>query len=182
MVPGFFYVLFHGVFPLVFPLETGNALYKLLHAVCASLFHLLCDMAVHVQREGGGIVAQVALHSLNIIPGSDRSHGVTVPQVMEAGRGEADGGHDLLVMVVHCAWGQVVAQVVCKHQAGVLPQPPCPEPRLALLCAVTLQDLNHGGSSGNHAALAVLCGDKVVFPGLAGDVLELLVYENMSTL
>lgn len=50
-------------------------------------------------------MTQVALHGLNIIPGPDCGHGVAVAQVVEAGRGKADGGHDLLVMVIHGAGG-----------------------------------------------------------------------------
>ena len=56
MVTGSFLALLQGVFPLVFPLQVRNSLYKLLHAVCAGLFHLLCNVAVYVQCKRGGVV------------------------------------------------------------------------------------------------------------------------------
>lgn len=182
MAPGFFHAFFSGVFPLVFPLQVRNALNVLLHTVRAGLLHLFCDMAVHVQREGGAIVAQVSLHGLDIVPGPDRGHGVAVTQIVESGRWEADGCNDFLVVVVYGAGGQVVAQIIRKHQSGVLPQPPRPEPCRALVGTVSPQDSNHGRGDGNHAPLAVLCGHKVVFSWFAGNVLELLIDKNMPPL
>ena len=57
----------------------GNALDVGIHAVGAGPLHLVGNMAVDVQGEGGGGVAQVALDGLDIIPGADGSHGVGVP-------------------------------------------------------------------------------------------------------
>ena len=54
-----------------------------------------------------------------------------------------------------------MAQVICEHQAGVLPQSPSTEPCFTLLCAVTLQDFNHRRGGGDHAAFAVLRGDDI---------------------
>lgn len=60
---------FSVVFPYVFPLQIGNTFYVPLHAVGAGLFHLFCDVPIHVQSKGGGMVAQIALDSLDVIPG-----------------------------------------------------------------------------------------------------------------
>lgn len=68
MVTGYFCVCFSVVFPYVFPLQVGNALDERFHPVRAGLFHLLRDVAVYVQGEGGGVVAQVPLHRLDIVP------------------------------------------------------------------------------------------------------------------
>ena len=56
-----------AVFPYVFPLQIGNALNVLFHSVSAGLFHLLCDMPIHVQRKGSGVVAQIGDLSFSLI-------------------------------------------------------------------------------------------------------------------
>ena len=66
-------------FPLFFPLLGENVFDVLLHAGGAGLLHLVGDMAVHVQRKCSGGVAQVALHGLQIVPGTDSGHGIAVP-------------------------------------------------------------------------------------------------------
>jgi hypothetical protein len=70
---------FSAVFPYVFPLQIGNTFYVPLHAVGAGLFHLFCDVPIHVQSKGGGMVAQIALDSLDVIPGPKRSDCIAVP-------------------------------------------------------------------------------------------------------
>ena len=70
---------FSVVFPYVFPLQIGNVSNVLFHPVSAGLFHLLCDVPIHVQREGGSVVSQVALYSLDIIPGPEGSNCKAVP-------------------------------------------------------------------------------------------------------
>ena len=86
MVTRFFYACFELFTPLFTPyrilypiLGAGNALDKCLHAVGAVPLHLIGDMAINVQGKGCGGVSQVALHGLDIAPGADSSHGVTVP-------------------------------------------------------------------------------------------------------
>ncbi len=66
-------------FPLCFPLLAQNVLDVTLHAAGALLFHLVSDVPVHVQGKGGGGVAEIALHRLDIVPGTDGGHGVGVP-------------------------------------------------------------------------------------------------------
>ena len=49
---------FKGFFPCgSFPLSGSNAPDVFLRAICTFLFHLLSDMAVNVQRKGGGAAA-----------------------------------------------------------------------------------------------------------------------------
>ncbi len=67
-------------FPLFFPLLAANPLDEGLHPGGAGLFHLICDVAVDVQRKGGGGVAQVALHRFDVVPGPDRGHCIRVPR------------------------------------------------------------------------------------------------------
>lgn len=62
-----------------FPLLAGNSFDEGLHPGGAGLLHLVGHMAVDIQGESGGGVAQVALHRFNVVPGTDRSHGVGVP-------------------------------------------------------------------------------------------------------
>ena len=60
-----------GIFPLVFPLQLQNVLDEALHALCAGPFHLVRNMAVHIQSKGCCGMAQVSLHRLDIVPRSD---------------------------------------------------------------------------------------------------------------
>ena len=60
-----------GSFPLVFPLQLQNVLDEALHALCAGPFHLVRNMAVHIQCKGRSSVSQVALHRLDVVPRSD---------------------------------------------------------------------------------------------------------------
>ena len=62
------------------------------HTGRTRLLHLICHVAIHVQRERGGSMAQIALHRFGIIPGPERRDRKGVPQVMEAGIRPADGG------------------------------------------------------------------------------------------
>ncbi len=66
-------------FPLFFPLLAANPFDEGLHPGGAGLFHLIRDMTVDIQRKGGGGVAQVALHRLDVVPGPDGGHGVGMP-------------------------------------------------------------------------------------------------------
>ena len=43
------------------------------------MFHLVGDVPVYVQGKGGGGMAEIALHRLDIVPGTDGGHGVGVP-------------------------------------------------------------------------------------------------------
>ena len=77
-----FYKIFFPLFFPLFVLSPGNALNKLFHPVRAGPLHFLGDVPIHIQGKGGGMVSQVALHRLNIVPGPERIHGIGVPEVM----------------------------------------------------------------------------------------------------
>lgn len=59
---------------------------------CAAPLHALSDMAVFVKRKGGSDVPEVALHGFDIIPGSDRVHGVGMAQGVEMEIRHSSGG------------------------------------------------------------------------------------------
>ena len=78
-------VVVTGIFPvcwkmfsLNFPLSSSNAPDKVLHPLCAFPLHLIGDMTVDIQCKGGGGMAQVALHGLNVVPAFYRCHGIRV--------------------------------------------------------------------------------------------------------
>lgn len=103
MVTGLFFCLFSLVYPYVYPFQdfcvslgAGNTLDKCFHAGGAVLFHLICHVAVDIQSKGGGSVAQVPLHGLDVIPGTDCGHGITVSQIMKTGVWAANGSGGLL--------------------------------------------------------------------------------------
>lgn len=92
-------------FSVVFPLQIGNTFYVPLHAVGAGLFHLFCDVPIHVQSKGGGMVAQIALDGLDIVPGPEGSDCEAVFEVVQTCVRKTDGGDDLLVIVLKGAGG-----------------------------------------------------------------------------
>ena len=73
-----------GFYCWVFSLQFQNVLNKAFHPGGAVLLHLVCDVAVDIQREGGGGVAQVALDSLDVIAAFYRGHGISVSKLVEA--------------------------------------------------------------------------------------------------
>ena len=164
-----------AVFPYVFPLQIGNALNVLFHSVSAGLFHLLCDMPIHVQRKGSGVVAQIALDSLDIIPSPEGSNCKAVSEIVQTCVRHTDRGHNLLVVVVKGAGGKVVAPCVREYIPAVMPEGTSFQPVPGLLGLVLLQQLYHESGGGDGAALVVFGGSKDIFSRVARDVLELLV-------
>ena len=114
MVTGFLCVSFQVVFPYVFPLQIGNALYEGFHSVCAGLFHLLGDVAIHVQREGSGVVAQVALHGFDVIPGPESCHGVAVAEIVEPRVRQTDRSREAFVVVIDRVGGKMLPSLIAE--------------------------------------------------------------------
>ena len=75
-------------FPLCFPLLTVfrvQLLVEFLHPAGAVLPHFLGHMAVHIQGELCGCVAQICLYGLNIVTGIQGGNGEAVAQIVETG-------------------------------------------------------------------------------------------------
>ena len=88
------------LFPFVFPLCVYR-LYELLQLISTFSLHFFGDMAIHVQSEGRCGVAQVLLHRLYIVAGSDGGNRIGVPQIVESSFRAADLLHDLLEGFIH---------------------------------------------------------------------------------
>ena len=72
-----------SVFPYFFPysgflLETGNTSDKPFHTIRAVLLHFVRHMTVYVQRKRCGMVAQVFLHRLDVLPALKCGNGITM--------------------------------------------------------------------------------------------------------
>ena len=67
------------IFPLVFPLQIQNVLYKALHALGAVLSHAFGHVPIAVQRESCGSVPKIALDAFRIIPGPEGVYRKSVP-------------------------------------------------------------------------------------------------------
>lgn len=111
-------MLIWGVHPLFPPLQVSDALDVGFHAGGAGLFHLVGDVAVHVQGERCRCVAQVSLHRFDIVTGADSGHGVAVAQIVKAGVRAADAGHDPLELLRDRPGHQVPADLVGEHVPG----------------------------------------------------------------
>ena len=134
------------------------------------------------QSKGGGVVAQIALDGLDIVPGPEGRNCKAVPEIVQTCVRHTDRGHDLLVVVVKGAGGKVVAPCVREYIPAVMPERTSPQPVPGLLRPVLLQQLRHGDGGSDGAALVVFSRSKDVFPRVAGDVLELLVNADSAPL
>ena len=116
------------VFPCVFPLQVQKILHKALHALCAVLLHGRSEVGITVQGKGGGGVAQVALDSLDIVPGPDRVHGVCMAAVMEARTIQPCGVCHGPETVLQLPLGDKAAGLRGENQTvAVVPKGPGPE-------------------------------------------------------
>ena len=91
------------IFPFCFPFRLGDRADVGIHPVCAGLLHLRCHMAVYIQGKGCGVMSQVALYGLDIVPSLQGSHRIAVAQVMQPCSRYADVTGNPLKVVVDCA-------------------------------------------------------------------------------
>ena len=68
-----------AVYPLIDPLQPGNALDEALHAGCAGLLHLLRNVAVDIQSKSRRVVAQILLYCLDVVPALESGDRIAVP-------------------------------------------------------------------------------------------------------
>ena len=105
------------IFPYIFPLQLHNVPDEVLHTGGAILFHAVGDMAVLVQSKSGGSVSQTGLHSLDIVPGPDRVHGVGVAQAMEVETGQTGSSGGVSEHPLHFPLIQQTAVLYREHKA-----------------------------------------------------------------
>lgn len=114
-------------------------------------------MTVHIQCEGGGGVAQITLHRLNVVSGADRGNGVGVAQVVESGIGAAYSRHNAFVLAVNGGLRQVCADLVGKNQAlRILPAAAQQKLLLHLPSTLLPQSGQDSLCRGNGTASAIL--------------------------
>ena len=73
--------MLRGRVSLIFSLMKSpdrSRLDKLLHSLSAILFHLLRNMSVNIQRESSSGMAEIFLHSFNVVAASDTGNCVCV--------------------------------------------------------------------------------------------------------
>ena len=106
-----------GFLPSFLPYELfADGFEELLHAVGAFFLHLIGDMAIDVQGESCGGMAQVFLDGFDVIAGADGGDCVGVPEIMEAGFWQIHAGGDLFECVVDLLRFQVTAQLIGKDK------------------------------------------------------------------
>ena len=98
MVTGFLCMYSQRVFPLFFPLQVGNILDVLFHAVSAGFLHRICHMGVHVEGKSSRGMAQVSLYSLNVISCLYSRHSITMTKVMKSCVWKANGFHNTFII------------------------------------------------------------------------------------
>ena len=86
------------------------------HAVSAILLHLVSDVSIDVQREGCRGVAQVALHSFDIVSCLQCRYSVGMSHIVEPDIRRTDLGNDLFEVVVNRVWIQIASKLVGKDQ------------------------------------------------------------------
>ena len=105
-------------FPWFFPYELFiHGLDEFFHPCGAFLFHLIGNMAVHIQGKGCGGMTQILLYRFDIITGADGCHGIGVPEIVEAGFRAADLRHDLLEVLQDRVPVQVLPQLIGENKS-----------------------------------------------------------------
>lgn len=165
-------------FPFLFPL-CGYGMDETLHSGGTVFLHLVGDVAVNVEGEGCGGVAEVLLHGLDVIARLDGGHGVGMAQVMESGVGRADGGYNAFEFPVGVLGFQVAAQLIGEDEACFMPAFAVTEAVFQLAVAFVFEGCQDGGGKGDGAAFAVFGGNHLVFAFALSNVLELLVYPDV---
>ena len=87
-----------------------------LHSDCAGLLHLVGHVAINIQSKSCGSMAKVTLNSLDVIPGTQRSNSITVPEIMKSCIRPANGCDDFFEMPHHGLRNQISTQLICKNQ------------------------------------------------------------------
>ena len=137
-------------------------------------------MTVDIKGESGGRVTEIALHSFDVITGTDAVHGVSMAKVVYPCVGKADAFHDTLEAVKDRTVGDIASKLIGEHQAAVLPRRTCHQPLLGLLHLLRLQQLHHIRRGCDGTALVVLRRGEVISPTLSLASTELLIYENRT--
>lgn len=109
-------------FPLCFPLSARHVFDKALHSGRAVLLHLFGYVAVDVKRERRRMMAKIALHGLDIVPGLQCCNGIAVPEIVQACVWHTDRGRDALKVVVERMRRQVGTNLIGEHIALILPK------------------------------------------------------------
>lgn len=125
MVLGFFHAFSPNGFPYFFPYShsgPGNALNKLLHPFSTGPLHFLRDMPINVQGKGGGMVSEITLNRLNIVPGPKRDHGVAMPEVVQTGFRQTNRGYQPLVIMIDRIGRKPVSHFIREHKSLFLPE------------------------------------------------------------
>lgn len=175
-MPRFFYPLFCPYFSFFGLIALpGHRAKQTVHSLGAGLAHLVSEVAVDVQREGGCGVAQVALHRLNIVAHGDCRHRVGVAQIMEAEVRQTDLGGDFLELVIDGVGGQVLAPLIAEDEVVVLPRRTHLEPLDILLDLMAVKQLHDRGSDTDGPTPAVLGADQLKGRRMTDHLLELLV-------
>ena len=108
-------------------------------------------------------MAQITLHGLDVIPGTNRSNCVRMAQIVETGVGTADGRNNALVLAVDRRLCQVRPELVGKDQTlRILPVAAQQELLLHLPSALLLQSGQDSLCCGDGAASAILRRNKLI--------------------
>ena len=176
--------MYFAIVSLAFSLigQLGNTLDKVLHPVCAIPFHLPRDMAVNIQCKRRSRMAQVFLHSLNIVPTHESGYRVGMAQVMEAGRRSADFRYNTLEPVVDRPGRKEVPKRIGKDKIVVNPGTTGHLAHTILLRLLKPEQRKHRGGQREHTAFIVLGRGKIYLPALEVFPSNLLLYKQGAIL
>ena len=107
--------------PLWLPLSGQNVLNEAVHSYCTFFVHLVGDMAINIQGECCGSMAQMFLHRFNIITGTDGRNGKRMAQIVKTGVRRTNFCDDLFEFQIDGLMFQMMTQLISKHKTGILP-------------------------------------------------------------
>lgn len=102
-------------------------------------------------------MAEVVLHSLYIVTGTDGSHGVAVPEIVKAGIRAADLSYNALVFLGDRPRYQMTSDLVCKNKVlRIAPQTASAKLRGGLALPMLAEYIHYPGRGRDRARLVVL--------------------------
>ena len=172
------FVSVKSCFPLFFPLSFGicfpYGFIEFLHSGGTVPLHFLRYMAINIQRKSRRRMAQVGLHSLDVVASLQRSHGKTVTKIMKSGIRNSHPLGNCFEVFNHRSSDKILSKGIGEHQiVGIVPSLPCLHAGKSLIAPFLLKRFHDDGRWSNGSSLPTFGGAEEVFPILA---LKLLLH------
>ncbi len=127
-------------------------------------------------------MTKVSLHGLDVITRADRSNGVAMSKIVEAGIRASECGYCLLVALDDSPIGKMLTNLVCKNETAILPKAAGFQTLLRLNRLVMTEQIHNPCCNNDRPLSTVLGRNNVILTLTALDLLELLINKNLAAI